>query len=111
MENRVAEVYRLKKNCWLEYEQLSESGLIDLYYGDESGVSLQPAVTIRLAVRGRRGFQPRRKTAAPLTVLGCFTRTISVGRRRAKKRLTPLLWSSNWSGFLFALKTHGRCFR
>ena len=28
----------------LEYEQLSESGLIDLYYGDESGVSLQPSV-------------------------------------------------------------------
>jgi len=34
----------LKKELLGEYEQLSESGLIDLYYGDESGVSLQPSV-------------------------------------------------------------------
>ena len=38
------EVYRLKKEVLCELETLSENGLLDLYYGDESGVSLEPCV-------------------------------------------------------------------
>jgi hypothetical protein len=33
------EVYRLKKEVLGELEALSQSGLIELYYGDESGVN------------------------------------------------------------------------
>lgn len=38
------EVYELKCELLGEMERLSESGEIDLYYGDEAGVSLEPNV-------------------------------------------------------------------
>ena len=39
-----ADVYALKRDYLLELETLSECGAIDLFYGDESRVSLQPCV-------------------------------------------------------------------
>ena len=39
-----AEVYRLKRELLGEMERLSESGKVDLYYGDEAGVALEPNV-------------------------------------------------------------------
>ena len=38
------EVYQLKKEVLGELEKLSEAGLIDIYYGDESGINLEPNV-------------------------------------------------------------------
>jgi transposase len=38
------DVYGFKRECLAEYEALSEQGHIDLYYGDECRVSLQPCV-------------------------------------------------------------------
>ncbi len=38
------DIYEVKCECLAELEDLSERGLIDLYYGDESGVSLLPNV-------------------------------------------------------------------
>jgi transposase len=38
------DVYALKKECLGEFERLSEQGHIDLFYGDESRVSLLPCV-------------------------------------------------------------------
>jgi len=37
-------VYTFKRECLAEFEQLSERGQIDLFYGDESRVSLSPCV-------------------------------------------------------------------
>ena len=39
-----ADVYALKRDYLLELEALSEQGQIDLFYGDESRVNLQPCV-------------------------------------------------------------------
>lgn len=39
-----AEVYRLKRELLGEMERFSERGEIDLYYGDEAGVALEPNV-------------------------------------------------------------------
>lgn len=39
-----AEVYRLKKEVLGDLEKFSQSGLIELYYGDECGVNLEPCV-------------------------------------------------------------------
>jgi len=39
-----ADVYEFKRECLAEFEKLSEQGQIDLFYGDESGVSLLPCV-------------------------------------------------------------------
>jgi len=38
------EVYRLKKEVLGRFETLSEKGWLDLYYGDEAGVNLEPNV-------------------------------------------------------------------
>lgn len=38
------DVYALKRDYLLELEALSEHGAIDLFYGDESRVNLQPCV-------------------------------------------------------------------
>lgn len=37
-------MYAFKKECLADLERLSERGLVDLFYGDESRVSLQPCV-------------------------------------------------------------------
>jgi hypothetical protein len=39
-----ADLYEFKCECLTEFEQLSEQGHIDLFYGDESGLSLLPCV-------------------------------------------------------------------
>lgn len=38
------EVYQLKKEVLGELETFSEAGLIDLFYGDEAGVNMEPCV-------------------------------------------------------------------
>jgi len=45
-----AEVYQFKREVLGEMERLSESGAVDLYYGDEAGVSLEPNVPRCVAV-------------------------------------------------------------
>ncbi len=59
-----ADVYALRVECLAEMEQLSEQGRIDLYYGDQSGVSLDPPVPYawqfadeRVAMPAARGGQ------------------------------------------------------
>jgi transposase len=39
-----ADIYEFKRECLAEFEQLCEQGYIDLFYGDESRVSLLPCV-------------------------------------------------------------------
>ena len=43
--------FEFKRECLAEFEQLSEQGYIDLFYGDESGVSLLPCVPYACALR------------------------------------------------------------
>ena len=38
------DVYAFKRECLAEFECLSAQGSIDLFYGDESRVNLQPCV-------------------------------------------------------------------
>jgi len=58
----------LKVECLGELEQLSRSGLIDLYYGDESRVSLDPCVPYGWQFAGEEVFMPAAKGAG----LNCF---------------------------------------
>lgn len=55
------------------YEQLSESGLIDLYYGDESGVSLQPNVPYGWQFADEAVSSPTENGSA-INCFGLFTR-------------------------------------
>jgi hypothetical protein len=55
------DVYEFKCECLAELEQLSEQGQVDLFYGDESGVSLMPCVL------NARSTSSRPSPKAPMT--------------------------------------------
>ena len=54
--------------CLGELEQLSQAGFIDLYYGDESRVSVDPCVPYGWQFAGEEVFMPAAKGAG----LNCF---------------------------------------
>jgi transposase len=58
----------LKVECLAELEKLSKLGLIDLYYGDESRVCLEPCVPYGWQFKGESVFMPAAKGAG----LNCF---------------------------------------
>jgi transposase len=58
----------LKVECLGELERLSRSGLIDLYYGDESRVSIDPCVPYGWQFKSEEVFMPAAKGAG----LNCF---------------------------------------
>lgn len=58
----------MKVECLGELEQLSKSGLIELYYGDESRVSLDPCVPYGWQFAGEEVFMPSSKGEG----LNCF---------------------------------------
>lgn len=62
------QVYKLKVECLAELEDLSRKGLIDLYYGDESRVCLEPCVPYSWQFKDEDVFMPSRKGAG----LNCF---------------------------------------
>jgi transposase len=69
-----AEVYQLKKELLGEYESLAEDGLIDLYYGDESGVNLEPNVPYGWQFRDEAVAMPSEKGKG-INCFGLFTRS------------------------------------
>jgi transposase len=64
----IEEVYRHKREILVELESLSENHLIDLYYGDESRVSLEPCVPYGWQFPGEEAFMPTAKGGG----LHCF---------------------------------------
>lgn len=68
------EVYRLKREVLGEYERLSEEGVIDLYYGDEAGVSLEPNVPYGWQFRDEEVSMPSEKGLG-VNCFGLFTRS------------------------------------
>jgi transposase len=68
------EVYRLKKQVLGGLETLSENGLIDLYYGDESGVNLEPNVPYGWQFADEEVSMPSAKGKG-VNCFGLFTRT------------------------------------
>jgi hypothetical protein len=65
-ENAV--VYEYKREILGELEDLSEQQLIDLYYGDESRVSLEPCIPYGWQFPDEEVFMPTQKGAG----LNCF---------------------------------------
>lgn len=68
LKEPLPEVYQLKVECLKELEKLSEQGWIDLYYGDESRVSLEPCVPYAWQFQDEEIFMPTDKGAG----LNCF---------------------------------------
>ncbi len=67
------EVYQLKRQLLGEYEQLSQSGEIDLYYGDEAGVALEPNVPYGWQFDDEEVSMPSEKGTG-INCFGLFTR-------------------------------------
>jgi len=68
------EVYRLKKEVLGELETFSENGLLDLYYGDQSGVSLEPCVPYGWQFADEQVSMPTAKGRG-VNCFGLFTRS------------------------------------
>jgi hypothetical protein len=64
----IKEVYEHKVKLFGELEDLSEDGLIDLYYSDESKVSLEPCIPYGWQFPGEEVFMPTQKGNG----LNCF---------------------------------------
>ena len=69
-----AEVYRLKRELLGSFEQLSEKGEIDLYYGDEAGVALEPNVPYGWQFADEEVSMPSEKGTG-INCFGLFTRS------------------------------------
>ena len=67
-DKETAEVYRHKVEILSELENLSENRLIDLYYGDESRVSLEPCIPYGWQFADEEVFMPTAKGNG----LNCF---------------------------------------
>jgi transposase len=67
-QKEAEEVYRYKREILGELENLSENQLIDLYYGDESRVSLEPCIPYGWQFADEEVFMPTTKGAG----LNCF---------------------------------------
>ena len=62
------QVYQLKVACLQEFEALAQKGLIDLYYGDESRVCLEPCAPYGWQFADEEVFMPSSRGPA----LNCF---------------------------------------
>ena len=67
------EIYRVKKEVLGELETFSEAGEIELFYGDESGVSLEPCVPYGWQFREEAVSMPTARGKG-VNCFGLFTR-------------------------------------
>ena len=77
----------MKVECLAELERLSKLGLIDLYYGDESRVCLEPCVPYGWQFKDEKVFMPAAKGAG----LNCFalvSRACPLMFETTRKRIT-----------------------
>ena len=68
------EIYRLKKEVLGELETFSRAGWLDLYYGDEAGVSLEPCVPYGWQFSDEQVSMPTAKGKG-INCFGLFTRS------------------------------------
>jgi transposase len=93
----------LKVECLGELEQLSKRGLIDLYYGDESRVSMEPCVPYGWQFPGEEVFMPSAKGAG----LNCFallTRANELMFETTRQRLTSQFIIEQFERLSFSIK-------
>ncbi len=67
------EVYRIKKQVLGRFEELSGEGWLDLYYGDEAGVNLEPNVPYGWQFADEAVWMPSEKGKG-INCFGLFTR-------------------------------------
>lgn len=93
----------MKVACLGELEGLSKSGLIDLYYGDESRVSVDPCVPYGWQFTGEEVFMPAAKGAG----LNCFallTRANDLLFETMRRRITSQFIIEQFERLSFSIR-------
>ncbi len=67
------EIYRVKKEVLGRFEEFSQKGWLDLYYGDEAGVNLEPNVPYGWQFANEEVSMPSSKGKG-INCFGLFTR-------------------------------------
>ena len=98
-----AEVYRLKREVLGEIERLSESGAVDLYYGDEAGVSLEPNVPYGWQFGDEEVSMPSEKGAG-INCFGLFTRSDKSWTATSEKTIDAAFVVEQLERFSFSLE-------
>ena len=97
------EIYRLKTEVLDKFEELAVSGLIDLYYGDESGVSLEPNVPYGWQFPDEEVSMPSEKGKG-INCFGMFTRTNESWTATSEKAISGQFVMEQLERFSFSLK-------
>lgn len=96
------EIYELKRELLAEMERLSESGEIDLYYGDEAGVTLEPNVPYGWQFDDEEVSMPSEKGAG-INCFGLFTRSNKSWTAVSEKPLDAAFVIEQLERFSFSL--------
>ena len=97
-----AEVYQLKRELLGEMERLSESGAVDLYYGDEAGVALEPNVPYGWQFGDEAVSMPSEKGTG-INCFGLFTRSNKSWTATSEKTIDAAFVVEQLDRFSFSL--------
>jgi len=97
------EISQLKKQVLCRFERFSESGLIHLYYGDESGVSLTANVPYGWQFRNEEVSMPTSRGTA-INCFGLFTRRNECWAAVSEKAIDAAFVVEQLERFSFSLK-------
>lgn len=98
-----AEVYHLKKEVLGKLEQFSREGLLDLYYGDEAGVSMEPNVPYGWQFQDEEVSMPTAKGKA-LNCFGLFTRNNQSWTATSEQSITGKFVMEQLERFSFTVR-------
>ena len=98
-----AEVYQLKKEVSGKFEQMSGQGLLDVYYGDEAGVSLEPCVPYGWQFSDETVSMPQ-ATGKGINCFGLFTREKASWTATSEKSITSKFVMEQLERFSFSLR-------
>jgi len=96
------EIYQLKRQLLGEYERLSESGEVDLYYGDEAGVALEPNVPYGWQFGDEDVSMPSEKGAG-INCFGLLTRSNKSWMATSEKTIDAAFVVEQLERFSFSL--------
>jgi transposase len=96
------EIYGLKRELLGRMECLSESGEIDLYYGDEAGVSLEPNVPYGWQFADEEVSMPSEKGGG-INCFGLFTRSNKSWTAVSEKPINAAFVVEQLERFSFAI--------
>lgn len=97
-----AEVYQLKRELLGSLERLSESGAVDLYYGDEAGVALEPNVPYGWQFSDEEVSMPSERGAG-INCFGLFMRSNKSWTATSEKTIDAAFVVEQLERFSFSL--------